>query len=167
MTRRKVSDEERVLFEESFKRAVPLAPIAVAKKAHEKKHPATVPKHTGLDGRTIERLRRGDLEPQARLDLHGMTEKNGHRALITFVQGAYNRGLRLVIVVTGKGQKGPAADEPFDLELETRRRGVHKMMAPRWLAEPELARLVADVRGAHRSHGGTGALYVYLRKKER
>ena len=37
-------------------------------------------------------------------------------------------------------------------------------MTPRWLAEPELARFVADVRSAHRKHGGAGALYVYLRK---
>ncbi len=65
-------------------------------------------------------------------------------------------------MVTGKGAKDPAPDEPFDMERNAR--GVLKTMTPRWLAEPELAPLVADVRSAHRSHGGAGALYVYLRK---
>jgi DNA-nicking Smr family endonuclease len=164
MTRRKISDEERALFEQSFKEAIPLAPIKTPKLGTARKSKSA--KHTGLDGNTSDRLRRGELEPQARLDLHGMTELAGHRALVNFIRGAYRRGLRLVIVVTGKGGKPRPDDAPFDLELETRRRGVHKTMAPRWLAEPELARLIADVRNAHRSHGGEGALYVYLRKSE-
>ena len=46
-----------------------------------------------------------------------------------------------------------------------RTRGVLKAMVPRWLQEPALVRLVADVRTAHRRHGGSGALYVYLRKE--
>ena len=39
------------------------------------------------------------------------------------------------------------------------------VMTPRWLREPGLAELIADVREAHRRHGGAGALYVYLRKQ--
>ena len=66
-------------------------------------------------------------------------------------------------MVTGKGTP-PAPDAPFDLELNSRARGVLKTLAPRWLQEPGLARFVADVRSAHRKHGGAGALYVYLRK---
>jgi DNA-nicking Smr family endonuclease len=165
MTRRKVSEEERALFEQSFKEAIPLVPIKPPKLESSRKTRGA--KHTGLDGNTADRLRRGELEPQARLDLHGLTEQAGYRALGNFIRGAYQRGLRLVIVVTGKGGKRQAEDAPFDLELETRRRGVHKTMAPRWLAEPDLAPLIADMRSAHRSHGGEGALYVYLRKKER
>jgi DNA-nicking Smr family endonuclease len=175
--RRVVSEEERTLFEQSFKSAIPLMPLdgkpkkTGGKKIEiEKPAPAkqsTLRKTGGLDGRTAERLRRGDLEPQARLDLHGLTERAAHRALITFIHGAFARGLKLVIVVTGKGLKPAAADEPFDLELDSRRRGVLKNMAPRWLGESELARCVADVRSAHRSHGGGGALYVYLRKNSR
>jgi DNA-nicking Smr family endonuclease len=46
-----------------------------------------------------------------------------------------------------------------------RRRGVLKLMTPRWLKEPGIGELIADVREAHRRHGGSGALYVYLRKQ--
>jgi DNA-nicking Smr family endonuclease len=118
-----------------------------------------------VDGRTAERLRKGAIEPDARIDLHGFTEEAAHRALEAFLRGAAASGARLVLVITGKGLKPSAPDEPFDLELDRRTRGVLKAMVPRWLQEPGLVRLVADVRTAHRKHGGAGALYVYLRKE--
>lgn len=123
----------------------------------------------GIDGNTAERLRRGQLEPQARLDLHGMSERSAHRALVTFVHAARARRLRLLLVVTGKGARGkgdPDTETAFDLGLEMRARGILRNLTPRWLAEPGLGELVANVREAHRRHGGAGALYVYLRKGE-
>ncbi|HEY5338292.1 MAG TPA: Smr/MutS family protein [Rhizomicrobium sp.] len=171
MTRRRaVSAEERTLFETAFRETIPLVPpkAKAAKPDAAKAGPQPKPpKYSGLDGNTADRLRKGDLKPQASLDLHGLTESAAHRALATFLRGACARGLRLVIVVTGKGAKPAAPDEPFDLEKESRRRGVLRTMTPRWLGEPDLAPFIADVRSAHRSHGGSGALYVYLRKKER
>ncbi len=175
MTRRKreTSEEEKTLFRETFHDARPHLPPA-AKKAAEKSEktkdeeklpPRARPAQPGVDGRTSERLRRGQLEPQSRLDLHGMTEAAAHRALASFLRGAHAQGLRLVLVVTGKGLKQPADDEPFDLELQMRSRGVLKSMVPRWLKEAALAPLVADARSAHRRHGGGGALYIYLRKR--
>jgi DNA-nicking Smr family endonuclease len=118
-----------------------------------------------LDGNTSDRLRRGQLEPEARLDLHGLGEAAAHRALITFVKSAQARGLKLVLVVTGKGAKNQAPDAPFDMERARRTRGVLRIMTPRWLQERDMAVLVADVRTAHRRHGGEGALYIYLRKR--
>ena len=170
--RRAVSAEERALFEAVFHETIPLVPPKAKSAKPAKKIETAVPqkpppKHSGLDGNTAGRLRRGDLEPQARLDLHGLTENAAHRALATFLRGASARGLRLVIVITGKGAKAAASDEPFDMGLDKGRRGVLKTMTPRWLSEPDLAPFIADVRSAHRSHGGAGALYVYLRKKDR
>jgi DNA-nicking Smr family endonuclease len=172
------SIEERDLFVETFKDAKVLVKRkpAAPKTATPKPAPASSPVPSaaaqvqrraaaGLDGNTAERLRRGQLDPEARLDLHGMTESTAHRALVTFLRAASARGLRLVLVVTGKGGKPAAPDAPFDLELAGRARGVLNAMTPRWLAEPELAGFVADVRLSHRRHGGAGALYVYLRKK--
>ncbi len=172
MTRRTTTPDERALFEEAFtetrpmkrvtKPKPPAAPAipsarAVADKARDN--------GGGLDGRTSERLRRGVLDPEARLDLHGYTEKDAHRALLVFLRSAQSRGLKLVLVVTGKGGRAPQAHEPFDLELDRRSRGVLKTSVPRWLKEPGFAFLIAGARDAHRRHGGTGALYVYLRKQ--
>ena len=159
MTRKRpISAEERAQFEAAFREATPIVPSLMKRKALPEK---AKPTPGGINGRTAERLKRGELEPEARLDLHGMTERAAHGALATFVRSAWSRGLRLVIVVTGKGGKAPEADAPFEMDS---RRGVLRDTAPRWLREPELASLVADVRTAHRSHGGAGALYVWLRK---
>lgn len=163
MTRKRaVTDEERALFEQGFKEARPLAdPTSASKPAKTAKLHET---HTGVDGRTAERLRRGTMEPDARLDLHGFTEAAAHGALITFLRSAQMRGHRLALVVTGKGTRKSDPYAPFDLELDARSRGVLKTAVPRWLKEPALAGIVADMREAHRKHGGAGALYVYLRK---
>lgn len=164
--KRVVSDEERKLFEEGFKEARPLAESPAATKAR-KQLPQSKAALTGVDGGTAERLRRGAMEPEARLDLHGFTEAAAHSALITFLRSAQMRGHRLVLVVTGKGAKEDDPNAPFDMELAARSRGVLKSMVPRWLAEPSLGGIVADSRAAHRKHGGAGALYIYLRKSPR
>jgi DNA-nicking Smr family endonuclease len=158
--RRIVTDEERALFEERFRETRPL----VAEPNPESRAKKKVGKSGGLDGNTADRLRRGLLDPQAKLDLHGLTEAAAHRVLATFLHGAHARGIRLVLVVTGKGTR-PAPDAPFDLELNTRGRGILKSVVPRWLEEPALASIVAVARSAHRRHGGAGALYIYLRKR--
>jgi DNA-nicking Smr family endonuclease len=176
------SGEERELLETAFKDVKPLkgrkppppkasVPKRVPPVAQDVVAPAPLSRKpsssAGLDGRTMERLRRGQLDPEARLDLHGLTEATAHGALVTFLRSAQARGLRLVLIVTGKGQKEIAPDAPFDMERDLRARGVLKTMTPRWLAEPALARFVADTCPAHRRHGGGGALYVYLRRPAR
>jgi DNA-nicking Smr family endonuclease len=181
--KRTPTEDELQLFESTLADAVPLKRKPRSKKkTPPKRAPSTVVpptevrpqkrvpapgRNVGLDGNTADRLRRGALEPQARLDLHGLTERDAHRALVTFLRAARSRKLRLVLIVTGKGGQVAArqtVDEAFDLGLGTRTRGVLRMMTPRWLREPGLVELVADAREAHRRHGGSGALYVYLRK---
>jgi DNA-nicking Smr family endonuclease len=166
--RRTVTEEERALFEAVLGGAKPSDAPAATSNGPEETQPAKVipkrPQPSGVDGRTAERLRKGAIEPDATIDLHGFTEQAAHRALAAFLPGAAASGARLILVITGKGLKPPAPDEPFDLELDRRTRGVLRAMVPRWLREPALVRFVADVRAAHRRHGGAGALYVYLRK---
>lgn len=171
MKKRIASEEERALFNAVLDDERALHP----EKSRKDKNPTgartgvpsapqprdrSAPGRTGLDGRTAARLARGLLEPQARLDMHGMTEAAAHRALLTFVKGAYARGDRLLLVVTGKGSRVENARHRV-----TETQGVLKTMTPRWLES--LADLVADWRVAHRRHGGEGALYVYLRKPRR
>jgi DNA-nicking Smr family endonuclease len=169
--RRTVTEEERALFEAVLGGAKPSeAPNATNNQPDEARPTKAVPKRpqpSGVDGRTAERLRKGAIEPDATIDLHGFTEWAAHRALAAFLPGAAASGARLILVITGKGLQPSAPDEPFDLELDRRTRGVLRAMVPRWLREPALVRFVADVRAAHRRHGGAGALYVYLRKERK
>jgi DNA-nicking Smr family endonuclease len=162
VNRRHTTDEERELFHAVLsgkalhKKPRPQPKIGRARPADKKAQTTS----TGVDGRTGERLKRGTITPDSKLDLHGLTENAAHRVLWSFLQTAHKRGDRLVLVVTGKGAR--VCGGSFDLEQHSR--GVLKTMVPRWLCEPQFARLIADMRGAHRRHGGDGALYVYLRK---
>ncbi|MHA1571809.1 MAG: Smr/MutS family protein, partial [Alphaproteobacteria bacterium] len=57
----------------------------------------------GTDRRTAERLRRGRMAVEARLDLHGRTQDQAHRELLSFIRRTAAAGMRCVLVVTGKG----------------------------------------------------------------
>jgi DNA-nicking Smr family endonuclease len=164
MTRRTITTDERKEFEAAFAEARPLVP-GRANQARRKQASGTKQvSSSGLDGRTAERLRRGLLEPRAKLDLHGYTEAAAHRALLAFLKDAQALGHRLVLIVTGRGaRKGDEAT--VGLGYGHGPRGVLKEAVPRWFNEPEFAHLIAGTRAAHRRHGGDGALYVYLRKK--
>lgn len=114
--------------------------------------------HPHMDRRNFERLRRGKLTPDARLDLHGMTTERAHSALIGFVLDGHARGLRLLLVITGKGRPG----DPGTVIPE--RHGILRHSLPHWLAAPPLAGKVLQTAPAHQRHGGGGAFYVYLRR---
>jgi hypothetical protein len=59
------------------------------------------------------RMIRGKMKPEARIDLHGMTLSEAHPTLIGFVIDAHARGLRLLLVITGKGaRRGPGGSRP-------------------------------------------------------
>jgi len=143
MRRRQTSDAERKEFEAALKDHPPRKAAKVSLAPRKPRAPGLA---GGLDGNTQDRLKRGSIVPDARLDLHGMSEQVAHQRLAAFLGQAQRAGARLTLVITGKS-------------------GVLKAMVPRWLAEPSFARLIADQRSAHVRHGGAGALYVYLRKK--
>jgi len=115
-----------------------------------------------MDARIHGRLRKGRLHPEARIDLHGMTLAQAHRALTGFILGARASGQRLVLVITGKGRPRAGALTADPLPPG---RGLLREQVPDWLTLPPLDALVLDVTPAHQSHGGGGALYVYLRRR--
>ena len=114
--------------------------------ARDSRESATrTPRGRGLDKRTAQRFRRGDMPIEARLDLHGMFEEEAHRATVSFIARAHADGLRLVLLITGKGA--------------VLREGV-----PRWLDEGSTRARVLATSWAQPRHGGGGALYVLLRR---
>jgi DNA-nicking Smr family endonuclease len=122
--------------------------------------PAAVARGLALDRQTARQLERGRLAVEARLDLHGMRQRDAHAALRRFLKTAQGKGLRHVLVITGKGAE-PGAARSFYEEDE---RGVLRQAVPHWLAAPDLAALVVSYSAAPRRLGGEGALYVRLRK---
>lgn len=112
-----------------------------------------------LDDRTKRRLVRGSVPIDERLDLHGLTQEAAHSALRHFLVSARARGARIVLVITGKGRGGMAA--------EVHERGVLRRSVPHWLADPSLRPIVLGFEEAHLAHGGAGAIYVRLRRLDR
>ena len=137
----------------------PTSPVS-AKRADIAHLSQTTP---GLDRRTAQRLKRGKLPPEDRLDMHGMTAARAHSALIGFVQRNYAKGARCILVITGKGGRVREPDPGVWREPQ-QGAGVLKSLTPQWLNAPPIGMLVTGVYEAHVSHGGSGALYVYLRK---
>ncbi len=135
--------------------AKPLPPAKPVTVVTKRKPPAPELGHgtvAGVDKRQAERLKRGRTAIEARLDLHGHSQAEAHRALDAFLAGAEASGKRCVLVVTGRGIGKDAG-------------GVLKREVPRWLNQPpNRARVLAFDR-AQPKDGGDGALYVLLRRK--
>jgi DNA-nicking Smr family endonuclease len=124
-----------------------------------------LPSPAGLDRKTVRKLGSGRLEIDARIDLHGMRQNEAHTALRRFLFASYERGARLVLVITGKGvPAGQREDSLGNWSESGRERGVLRRNVPTWLEEPELRAIVISFSGAAVRHGGDGALYVHLRR---
>ena len=105
-----------------------------------------------VDTRTMDRLRRGRLRPEARLDLHGLTQDQAHRALDRFIAQAQSTGVRSIIIITGKGRVSEGG-------------GVLRNQVPQWLNAPGIRPSILAFSPAQPRDGGAGALYVLLRKR--
>lgn len=102
-----------------------------------------------IDRALVDKIVRGDIPLDARLDLHGLSERAAHAALNGFVANALALGHRRALVITGKGQ------------------GILRAAVPRWLATPPLSGLVAATGRAAIRHGGEGAFYLLIRRPEK
>ena len=143
--KRLLSDEEKLLWEmavkgdkllENKKKSLLTVP---AKKSIQKSSPSTIhySPYTNNSGNNFD----------AKLDLHGMTAACAHNLLINFIKQKSHQGKRNLLIITGKGS------------------GILRDSLPHWLETNEIKPLISSVAVAKPKHGGTGAYYVYLRKK--
>lgn len=125
--------------------------------------PRPLPLHAGaeapapLDGTWERRIAKGALAPDFSLDLHGSSLDQAYARLMHGLTQARAMGARVVLVVTGKAR-------PVDAMDRADRRGAIRAKIIDWLAVSEHAGQIAAVRGAHRRHGGPGAIYLILKK---
>jgi DNA-nicking Smr family endonuclease len=139
--------------------ATPKRPAARAPAPRAPSAPPLAP----LEKRLKKQLARGRSAIDQSIDLHGMTQAQAHQALRGFLSFAQAQGDRLVLVVTGKGapKGGGGESSRFDEP------GVLRRIVPHWLHAPDLRAIVIGFEEAGRAHGGSGALYVRLRRSER
>ena len=137
--------------------AKPRASSPAGNAAPDQPRTATKPSSPGtlhdIDKRTADRLKRGKLPVEARLDLHGMTQARAEQALARFLADAQAAGLRNVLLITGKGKADGGGA-----------RGVLRRELPRWLNQPRNRERVVALTPAQPKDGGDGAFYVRLKR---
>ena len=119
-----------------------------------------LPPLSPLDRKEKKRIHQGRAFIDARIDLHGMTQREAHSALFGFLRRAHQLGHKHVLVITGKGSRGDS-----DTYSSGPEKGVLRRVVPNWLSEPDIRSLIVGFEEAHRTLGGAGALHVRLRKK--
>ncbi len=100
----------------------------------------------------MRQLKTGAIRIDLELDLHGLTREEALNSLERFVTGAYNRGQKAILVITGKGNNSPA--EPVLLGA-----------VASWLRETG-KKMVAEFAPAPLPMGGSGAYVVFLKDKK-
>lgn len=113
-----------------------------------------------IDRRTAEKLRKGKIPIEGRIDLHGMIQDQAHEALTYFIENSLLNQKRCVLVITGKG-KAKSTSEEWLMPGQ----GVLKRRVPEWLSCPPFNKKILKICEAQPKHGGSGALYVYLRQQ--
>ena len=117
-----------------------------------------------FDRRAVRQVASGKVTIDARLDLHGMRQRDAHAELRAFLIRSQSKGFKTVLVITGKGGDTAADRDHLARALGEPQRGVLRRSVPQWLEEPELRAIVLSYTTASVRHGGDGALYVQLRK---
>ena len=129
-------------------------PTEIFKKAlvHSVVPPRTqlVPSHNqAIDRKSRKKIIKGRMPIEARIDLHGMNQNSAISKLRNFLLQAQSNDFRLVLVITGKGEAG---------------HGILRRQVPNWLTNSDMMNVVSGFQEAHISHGGSGALYVRLKR---
>lgn len=187
---RRLSDEEKAVWAQVARTVTPLSPVRTVGRSAEAPPlsapppvpPPTPPKRAkgrvplplvpkapppkasapvlpvNLDGSWERRISKGTLLPDFSLDLHGSNLDQAYVRLMHGLVQAKAMGARVVLIVTGKARPVDAADRGSA-------RGAIRAKIADWLAASEHSSDIVAVRGAHRRHGGQGALYVVLRKR--
>ncbi|NLD39392.1 MAG: DNA mismatch repair protein MutS [Desulfatiglans sp.] len=107
---------------------------------------------SGIGRNTMRKLKRGELPVQAHIDLHGLTKKDAEEAVRRFLITSHYRGLRCVLIIHGRGLNSPDSIP------------VLKERLPVWLNRGPARKIVMAFSSAQPYDGGTGAIYVLLRK---
>ena len=121
----------------------------------------SIAKNKAIDKKVYSKLKSGKIVPEETLDLHGMKYEKAYDSVRFCILESFEKGIRLLLIVTGKGQKQFSSKKRFDGDI-----GILRKSLPNWLKSDELRPIILNVSSAHISHGGSGAYYIYLKKNK-
>ena len=114
-----------------------------------------------IDKKKLSLLKRGKLQPEFILDLHGMTTVTAKKRSIEFIRFNYLNGKRLLLIITGKGKSLKTSFFENKNQL-----GIIRKSLKAWLYESDMRTKILGVVSSHITHGGEGAFYIYLKKNK-
>jgi DNA-nicking Smr family endonuclease len=109
----------------------------------------------GLDPLTVGKLQARQYSPEAHIDLHGLNSEQAFGNLVHFFRTSYLKGVRTVLIVTGRGRNSPNGVPVLRFKVQG------------WLTQEPFRRVVLAFCTAKQEDGGLGALYVLLRKHKK
>ena len=78
------------------------------------------------------------------------------------IKDSYEKGLKKLIIVTGKGIHSQNEKDPYI----SKNLGILKYSVPEYIKNSnELMNLISEIKEADKEDGGSGAFYLYLKKK--
>lgn len=182
MVKRKLSKEEQLLWQyytkniektmtDQREELTPVKAVAVKniapKRTIVKKTPTSISNGfenlKNKDSNWTKKLKQGKAPIEGKIDLHGMTCAEAYGKLLHFLEGAQKKSKRVVLIVTGKGRAN--FDDPsLSFSGYKSTIGVLRREVPMWLSGSAMRHMIVSFQDASISHGGSGALYVILKR---
>ena len=154
--RRKLTDDDQHIWHRVARTVRPLhmpkSNVPTATHVHIPPAPPPILHHSPQDiqTRSDKKVRRGQVHIDLTIDLHDLTRDAAFAALVPKIERAFKRRHRTVLVITGKGAN---------------LQGVLRQSLPSWLADVALRPYISATSPAHIRHGGSGAFYVFLKRR--
>ena len=96
------------------------------------------------------------------LDLHGYSLEDANKKIDNLIRSSYDQGANKLIIVTGKGLHSQNEKDPY----VSKDLGILKYSVPEYIKNnKELMSLINDIQDANIEDGGSGAFYIFLKKK--
>ena len=97
------------------------------------------------------------------LDLHGKTLDEANTIIENFIKKSYEDKVQKLIIVTGKGLHSDNEKDPY----VSKDLGILKYSIPEFVRNNEdLMKIISNISEASVKDGGTGAFYIFLKKKK-
>ena len=95
-------------------------------------------------------------------DLHGLSLDDANKKIFNLINDAYNNEVGKITIVTGKGLHSQNDKDPY----VSKDFGILKNSVPNYIQNnAELMKLINDIKHADINDGGSGAFYIFLKKK--